>query len=160
MVEAIRARYRPEQITTLFVGESAPHSGDFFYTGNTLMLRYMKQAVEDVLGAGDDFLTTFKGYGWYLDDLVLDPVNHLTEPERKAACVKAQSSLAARIEQYRPRAIVCLLRRIDGVVRGAMTTAGSDAVWYAVPFPGMGTQVKFHIAMQKIAPGLPRLEAR
>jgi hypothetical protein len=26
-VEAIRARFRPQRITTLFVGESAPHSG-------------------------------------------------------------------------------------------------------------------------------------
>src|SRR5229473_704723 len=42
-VEATRARFRPERITTLFVGESAPDSGDFF--------------------------TRFKAYGWYLDDL-------------------------------------------------------------------------------------------
>jgi len=40
-VEVIRKRFRPERITTLFVGESAPHSGDFFYSGNTAMLRHM-----------------------------------------------------------------------------------------------------------------------
>jgi hypothetical protein len=33
-VEAIRRAHRPEPIATLFVGESAPVSGDFFYRGN------------------------------------------------------------------------------------------------------------------------------
>jgi hypothetical protein len=31
--EAARTSYRPERITTLFVGESAPDSEDFFYYG-------------------------------------------------------------------------------------------------------------------------------
>ena len=30
-VEVTCARYRPDRITTLFVGESAPSSGAFFY---------------------------------------------------------------------------------------------------------------------------------
>ncbi|MBR0936987.1 hypothetical protein [Bradyrhizobium jicamae] len=44
-IEAERLRYRPERITTLFVGESAPHSGDFFYFGNTNMTRYRRIAL-------------------------------------------------------------------------------------------------------------------
>ena len=43
-VEVTRARYRPDRITTLFVGESAPASGAFFYHGDSAMLRYMQQA--------------------------------------------------------------------------------------------------------------------
>src|SRR5229473_291781 len=69
-VEATRARFRPERITTLFVGESAPDSGDFFYYGNNAMLGHMQRVVDNALGeSGDDFLTRFKAYGWYLDDL-------------------------------------------------------------------------------------------
>jgi hypothetical protein len=37
-VEIIRTRYRPDRITTLFVGESAPASGAFFYHGDSTML--------------------------------------------------------------------------------------------------------------------------
>ena len=99
-IEATRAKFRPERITTLFVGESAPASGDFFYYGNTGMTRYMRRAVEFVLGQSSDFLERFKAYGWYLDDLVLTPVNHLTKSsgrkERKAKCREAQCSLAVR----------------------------------------------------------------
>jgi hypothetical protein len=42
-VKVTRARYRPDRITTLFVGESAPVSGAFFYHGESAMLRYMKR---------------------------------------------------------------------------------------------------------------------
>jgi ferredoxin-NADP reductase len=71
-VESVRKRYRPQQIMTLFVGESAPHGGQFFYFGNTGLTRYMKQAMEAAgLGGEDNFLERFKAYGWYLDDLVL-----------------------------------------------------------------------------------------
>jgi hypothetical protein len=31
-IEALTIKYKPERITTLFVGESAPRSGDFFYS--------------------------------------------------------------------------------------------------------------------------------
>jgi hypothetical protein len=96
-VEATRARFRPDQITTLFVGESARASGDFFYLGNTAMKRHMQRAVERALGEAGAFLERFKAYGWYLDDLVPTPVNRLEPPKHIAKCLEAQSSLAHRI---------------------------------------------------------------
>jgi hypothetical protein len=155
-VEAVRARYRPERITTLFVGESAPHSGKFFYIGDTAMLRYMRRAVERALGEGDDFLETFKAYGWYLDDLVLTPVNKLAKSERKAKCLGARNSLADRIAEYKPEAIVSVLLFIKPFVDEAARIAGSDAPRYAVPFPGMGQQARFQAAMASLIPKLPR----
>jgi hypothetical protein len=59
-VEVARAQYRPERITTLFVGESAPFSGAFFYYGNSAMMRHMQRAVDAVLGANSNFLESFK----------------------------------------------------------------------------------------------------
>jgi hypothetical protein len=124
-VEATRARFRPDRITTLFVGESAPASGDFFYYGNNAMLRHMQRAVEQALGEGGDFLERFKAYGWYLDDLVLTPVNQLTKAQRDAKCLGAQNSLAARIAEHRPLAIVSLLISIKTIVDAAAIAAGS-----------------------------------
>jgi hypothetical protein len=156
-VEAVRARFRPERIATLFVGESAPSSGDFFYYGNTAMFRHMRRAVERALGESSDFLQRFKACGWYLDDLVLTPVNHLTKSQRKAKCLDAQKSLADRIAAYQPEAIVSLLIVIKPFVDAAAITAGSNAPRYAVPFPGMGQQARFQSAMACIVPKLPRL---
>ena len=155
-VEAIRARYRPERIKTLFVGESAPHNGTFFYCGNTTMLRQMKRAVEEALGESSDFLRTFKAYGWYLDNLVLEPVNQLPKSQRSAKCLVAQNSLMHRIKEYQPLAIVSLLLGIENIVNAAAITAGSDARRFAVPFPGMGQQARFQAAMAGIIPELPR----
>ena len=137
-VEAIRARYRPERITILFVGELAPTSGDFFYCGSTAIFRHMQHGVERVLGESDDFLERFKSYGWYLDDLVLTRVNHLTKSQRKAKCVDAQNTFAGWITTYRPKAIVSLLMVIQPYVDAAQIAAGSNAPRWAVPFPGWG----------------------
>jgi hypothetical protein len=156
-VEAARTRFRPAKITTLFVGESAPISGDFFYCGKNAMLTHMQRAVETALGKGGNFLERFKGFGWYLDDLVLTPVNQLTRSARDAKCRDAQNSLAARIAEYQPLAIVSLMLGIKTVVGSAATAAGSDAPRFAVPFPGMGQQARFLAAMAEIMPALPRL---
>ena len=96
-IEAIRTSYRPQRITTLFVGESAPVSGKFFYIGNTLLARHVERAMNEAgLGGGGNFLDRFKSYGWYLDDLVLNPVNHLTPPQRAASDLALKAGLEQR----------------------------------------------------------------
>ncbi len=143
-VEETRARYCPERITTLFVAESPPQSGKFFYYGNTVLARHMSSAMGSAGLLGDgDFLDSFKAFGWYLDDLVLTPMNHLTRSQREAACRNAGASLADRIAEYRPLAIVTVLLRIKDIVEAATIAAGSDAPRFAVPFPGNGQQVRF-----------------
>ncbi|MGY2845134.1 hypothetical protein ACVIWU_004995 [Bradyrhizobium sp. USDA 4509] len=156
-VEMSRASYRANQITTLFVGESAPASGDFFYYGDSAMLRHMQRATEAVLGQSDeDFLDRFKSYGWFLDDLVLTPVDKLSPSERRSACLSAADSLSNRIAAYRPLAIVSVLVSIRSIVEGAARAAGSDARLFGVPFPGMGQQARFHNEMVQIIPLFPR----
>ena len=155
-VEATRARFRPKRITTLFVGESAPASGDFFYRGRNAMLSHLQRAVELSLGPGGDFLARFKGYGWFLDDLVLEPVDKLGSRERAAKCLGARSGLADRIAEYQPLAIVTILLRITDHVDAAAIAANCTAPRYNVPFPGMGQQARFHAAIAQIIPQLPR----
>ncbi|MGA7546608.1 MAG: hypothetical protein WBW08_12440 [Methyloceanibacter sp.] len=121
------------------------------------MLLHMQRATEAVLGIGSgDFLDRFKAWGWFLDDLVLTPVDRLPSAERKAECLRAQASLADRIAVYQPDAIVTLLLSIKGIVEAAAIAAGSSAARYAVPFPGMGQQTRFRDEMARIIPDLPR----
>jgi hypothetical protein len=156
-IEATRMRFRPERITTLFVGESAPASGDFFYYANSAMLGHVRAAAELAFGQSSDFLKSFKAYGWYLDDLVLEPVDKLSVTERKAKCLGAQNSLADRIADYQPLAIVTLLLSISNIVDAAAIAANCNAPRFAVPFPGMGNQKRFKEEMARILPRLPRL---
>jgi hypothetical protein len=75
----------------------------------------MQRAVETALGESrcSNFLDRFKAYGWYLDDLVLKPVNNLKRSQRMAECRGAQNSLKDRIVEYRPLAIVSLVLNPD-----------------------------------------------
>ena len=157
-IETVRASYRPRDISTLFIGESAPRSGDFFYCGGNQLWREMKRAVEAAFGPGGDFLERFKAYGWYLDDLVLRPINHLPRVDRKKACLEAQDSLASRIKEYRPRAIVCLLLGIKPSVKAAAKAAGCNAPFYAVAFPVRHGR-RFGKEIKPILPWLPKTNA-
>lgn len=154
-VEATRFRYRPEKITTLFVGESAPISGDFFYFGGTNFTRYLWKAIAPDAATDLEFLERFKARGWYLDDLVLTPINGMSVAERRSHWLRSQPDFAARIAEYRPLAIVTLLMTMQSVVADAARDAGSDAKLYAVPFPGMGNQNRFRDAMAELLPRLP-----
>jgi hypothetical protein len=156
-VETTRSRYRPKEILTLFVGESAPSGGTFFYYDNSQLARYMKRAMEaGGLEVGNDFLGRFKAYGWYLDDLVLTPVNNLKGPQRTKKCRDAQDSLALRIAEYRPMAIVSVLLGIKGIVEAAAIASGTNARLFATPFAGNGQQSRFHSELLRILPDLPR----
>jgi hypothetical protein len=61
-VEAIRRAHRPEPIATLFVGESAPVSGGFFYRGNLLVTQIVMSAIEESL-PGQGTIASFKANG-------------------------------------------------------------------------------------------------
>ena len=152
-VEKIRSRFRPDQIRILFVGESPPESGKFFYCGNSQMARYMKSVLERELLAGTgDFFEAFKASGCYLDDLVLVPVNKFSGRIQKQARRQAIPDLATRIRQYRPRVVVALLKRIERDVSDAVDQSGVDARFYVTRFPGNGQQGQFKSDVQKLLP--------
>lgn len=139
-IEELRHSYRPKRITTLFVGESAPIGGSFFYDGNSQLYRYVKKA----FGGRENFLTEFMQKGFFLDDLVLYPINNLTGNERKKMHQEWVPSLAKRIAEYRPLAVVSMLGSISYAVESAIKLSGLQGiVHYMVPFAGMGHQGKF-----------------
>jgi hypothetical protein len=69
----------------------------------------------------------------------------------------AQTSLAIRIAEYKPLAIVSLLKRIEKNVAAAAIAAGSNAPRFAVPFASHGNQPRFTAEMVRLIPTLPRL---
>jgi hypothetical protein len=155
MIEKTRVSYKPHKVTTLFIGESAPASGKFFYLGNTSMYRNMKTAFESAFGESKDFLKSFKANGWYLDDLVLKPVNEQGRLERKANCLKSGKNLAKRISRYRPQTIVILGRGIERYIKPAMEEAKYNKLHHTVCFPGNGQQANFRREMKLIIAKLP-----
>ncbi len=151
-IEKLRHSFRPDKITVLFVGESAPAGGTYFYLGNSQVYRYLKRAFN-----GDEkFLSEFKEKGYFLDDLVLEPINDKTRAARRRFHENAVSSLAERLTVYRPLAVISLLKFIEEPVRDAVLMAGlSQVPYFSVPFPGNGRQKEFEQEIARIIPLLP-----
>lgn len=108
--EQLRWRYRPEVVTVLFVGESAPAGGTFFYDDdNPSKLRIrterlMREELDDRIG--DDFLRSFQRLGFFLDDLCLEPINHLSAVDKRRECRRWEPDLAKRLAAAAPRLVV------------------------------------------------------
>ena len=131
-LEELRRSFQPSRITTLFVGESPPRSGKFFYSHNTGLYRAIKQA----FNGSNDFLSDFSARGFYLDDLSLIPVNGMAPRERSEQCKASIPSFSRRLREYQPASIVILLRSIDKWVREAAAQAKLEVPVYSVTYPG------------------------
>jgi hypothetical protein len=151
-LEELRHSFRPDRITALFVGESAPRSGKFFYTQNTGLYRAMKSAFH----WNGDFLSGFRSNGFYLDDHSLIPVNGMEPNERKRQCEESVVSFANRLGQYKPAALVILVRRIDRWVRESVQQAGLTLPIHNTTYPGrfQNHRERFQNEMAVIIPRL------
>ena len=65
--ENLRANYQPDNIRVLFIGESPPASGKFFYREISTLYYATKEAFNNP----SNFLIKFQNWGFFLDDLVL-----------------------------------------------------------------------------------------
>jgi len=153
-LEKLRKSFQPGCIATLFVGESGPASGKFFYSGNSSLFYAMKRA----FGNRETFLEDFKRNGFYLDDLVLTPMNKIERRERSRRRQEAVPKLAKRLVEYEPKAVVVVMRAILPKVREAMRMAGILYEPFCVPHPAFGNWTRFSNAMKEIVDDLPVAE--
>jgi hypothetical protein len=139
----------------LFVGESPPAGGTFFYKGDSGLAKYTKLAFQRAYGLPDlamaDFLYGFKASGCYLDDLCLKPVNRMKMPDRRAAWKRETEHLARRLEADLPWIIVPILRSIESSVRQAAERSGlSERLRSALPYPGMGNHARYVAELSRL----------
>src|SRR6267154_2694748 len=146
--ETLRRKHRPSDIRVLFVGESLPAGGTFFYAANSNLFRAMASAFAEVFGrqvpSGEGFLELFQLTGCYLDDLCLEPVNQMGASDRRRARKACEKSLASRLVAHRPVAVVAVLMSLRPNVERSLALAGLVGVpVYSLPFPAMGHQQRF-----------------
>lgn len=153
-VEPLRANYRPSKIKVLFVGESAPAGGAFFYKQTGQVHRQFRQSLAPHIGESPTFVEAFQQEGFYLDDLVLKPVNWLSRSERTTIQAASAPSLASRLREYDAPLVVAFMKGIAAPVKAAIAASGTSCQFEVVPFPGNGRQGEFHLAMTAIIPKL------
>ena len=142
--EGLRRKYRPEQVRLLFVGESPPASGRFFYRRNSGLYRAVRDvfAVVDPSVNDENFLETFQSSGCYLIDLCSEPVDRMTASNRRAACRASEYFLALTIARLRPRMIATMLRSIEANVSNAIAETSWSGPLLHFSYPGRWAHLK------------------
>jgi len=145
-IEQIRQSYRPEEVRILFVGESPPESGGFFYV-ESLMTTFVSRPFESRFNIqfkdNQDFLEFFQKQQCYLDDLCLEPVDTLPPAERRLKLQENVLPFSERLVDMKPLIVVSVLKRIEKYVLEAVRLSGIETTFYSVPFPGFGNQTRF-----------------
>lgn len=136
--ERLRRSFRPQAVKLLFIGESPPASGRFFYQGDSGLYRAMEEAfrVADPSLRSEEFLSRFQASGCYLIDLCSDPVDHLEPKPRRTACLSGEGSLARSIAKLQPVMIATVVRSIEGNVKRAASRAQWRGTFLHLPYPG------------------------
>ena len=152
--ENLRANYRPDIIRVLFIGESPPASGMFFYRENSTLYYATKEAFNNP----SNFLIKFQNWGFFLDDLVRFPINRFDDVKRKAERLGHQDELAARLINYQPLAVVTVMKGIKSHVDKAIELAGLAVKNYALPFPwSKQYRIQYVNGLRKLLPEFEKL---
>jgi hypothetical protein len=136
--EVARKSFRPRKVRLLFVGESPPASGRFFYHRDSGLYRAMRDAfiAVDRTISDENFLKRFQDAGCYLVDLCGRPVDDLDPALRRAACNAAVPRFAQTIAELNPERVATLVRSIEADVKSAASRAAWDGPILHLPYPG------------------------
>jgi hypothetical protein len=136
--ERLRKHYHPACVRILFVGESPPASGRFFYRADSGLYRAVRETFVQAFPSlkNTEFLDSFCALGCYLTDLCGEPVDDMTPDARRQACGRGEKRLARTIQALKPRTIVVVVRSIGANVRHAQERAGWSGRHLELPYPG------------------------
>jgi hypothetical protein len=141
-------------VSLLFVGESRPAGGTFFYAGDSNLFRYTAQAFGCSTPADHKrFLEVFKNSGCFLTDLCATPITQLPNAARLTERTKGEAALAALIKERPPNAIVIVMKslrlHVDRAIAAAGVPIGKENVFY-LPFPVQGHQQEYVAELKRI----------
>lgn len=156
--EHLRAAYRPANVRVLFIGESPPASGRFFYNRDSGLYRALRDTfhlVDPSIG-NDTFLSVFQRSGCYLIDACQQPVDRMDRIARRSACMAGETLLSRRIRSLEPETIVTLVRSISANVKRATARANWTGAIIEVPYPGRWVQHR-QVFQQLLLPLLEKI---
>jgi hypothetical protein len=152
--ELLREKFRPRCTRVLFIGESRPANGTFFYRGDSRLAKYTCEAFgpqDGPIPEMSSFLERFRALGCFLVDLCPQPVNHLARRERRRAHRDGESVLASTLSNLRPLAIVVVMTAIAQSVARATQMAGiATTPRDVLPFPAQGHEREYVSSLRAI----------
>jgi hypothetical protein len=136
--ERLRRSFRPRKVRILFVGESPPASGRFFYRADSGLYRAILEAFvkafPDLREA--DFLKSFRTLGCYLVDLCERPADHLPPNTRRKLCRASEPRLTKSLRALSPEIVIVVIRSITCNVQRSERQANWSGRRLELPYPG------------------------
>ena len=136
--ERLRRSYCPKRLSILFIGESPPASGRFFYRADSGLYRAVRRTFMRAFPEirKDEFLDQFRDLGCYLVDLCGEPVDDLATKQRKQICAAGERQVARTIRKLQPETIVTVVLAIAPNVERAIELAKWKGAHIQLPYPG------------------------
>ena len=162
---AARILYKPSHIRVLFIAESPPSSGGFFYFSETIGKDHLFRETMKALGLWSarrrmpkglqktPLLHEFSSRGLYLIDTCSLPVDKLSPKDRQIAIATGASRLPRKVEALDPDRILLVKKTIFDPALQALEKAGfAEKVLNhtPIPFPSHGNQRKYRQQLRKI----------
>jgi len=157
----LRSAYLPNHPRIIFVLESPPKSGLYFYNpdgrvSEPLFSAMMKDVLEITPKTKDEGLTAFTAQGYLLIDATYTPVNHshLSERARDALILADLPHLIDELQKYAvPETKVILVKaNICRQLETPLTDRGFAVLNQGtiIPFPSNGQQGKFRESVRRV----------
>jgi len=160
-----RNKYKPGKVNVLFIAESPPSSGGYFYAEKTIgkdhLFRETMKALEfwpihRPMRKGCDkrrMLNEFRSIGFFLIDACEIPVDRLRSRERRLSTVQGALSLPRRVKSLDPDRILIVEKTVFKPARQVLSDAGfGNRILNTkpLPFPCHGNQRKYRMMLKQL----------
>ena len=155
----LRNRFRPKKTRTVFVLESPPASGKYFYDTTGFVSEPLFAAMMELLsiepGTKQEGLEYFSNMGHFLVDASYEPVNKLKEKAREKTILDNYKNLVQDLNSLgNPNTInyVLIKANICRLLEPRLKAQGFNVVnnGIVVPFPSTGQQNNFREEIAKV----------
>jgi hypothetical protein len=160
-----RNKYKPGKVKVLFIAESPPSSGGYFYSwkaiGKDHLFRETMKAlqiwpIDRPLRKGCDkrpMLNEFRKVGFFLIDTCDFPVDKLYSRQRRLSTTQGASTLPGRVKSLDPDRILIVKKTVFKPATQALSDAGfGDRILNPkpLPFPSHGNQRKYRRMLRRL----------
>ena len=159
----LRNKYHPSVINLIFILESPPVSGKYFYDQTGKTTEPLFNAMMKLLGYSPadkkDGLEFFKEKGYLIIDATYKQVNKLKGKMRDVTILADYKNLISDLNSINPDKnipIILVKANICKILEDRLLSDGFDIInkGTAIPFPSHGQQKRFHSTALEILNGL------
>ena len=158
----LRVKYQPATIKLIFILESPPTSGNFFYEPSGKVTEPLFSAMMKIIGhkasSKEDGLAAFASKGFFLVDATYRPVNQIkNQKKRNQAILSDLPDLILDVKgiiesQQDEISIVLVKANICRLLEERLMAMGMNVINHntVIPFPSHGHQKRFHENMREV----------